>query len=49
MTQDNYFGRKVAQTGAAGVLEVFGPTPTAHPNSGGNVGDDLEAETASGL
>jgi hypothetical protein len=24
MTQDNYFGRKVAQTGAAGVLEMFG-------------------------
>jgi integrase len=24
VTQDNYFGRKVAQTGAAGVLEMFG-------------------------
>ena len=24
MTQDNYFGRKVARTGAAGLLEVFG-------------------------
>jgi hypothetical protein len=24
MTQDNYFGRKVAQTDAAQVLEIFG-------------------------
>jgi integrase len=24
MTQDHYFGRKVAKTGAAQVLEVFG-------------------------
>jgi hypothetical protein len=23
MTQDNYFGRKVARTGAAEVLEIF--------------------------
>lgn len=35
MTQDNYFGRKVAQTGAAGVLEVFS-------NPGGNPGVDLD-------
>jgi hypothetical protein len=27
MTQDNYFGRKVADTGAARVLEVFGESP----------------------
>ncbi|MEJ3652543.1 site-specific integrase [Actinomycetes bacterium KLBMP 9759] len=27
MTQDNYFGRKVAKTGAAEVLEVFGSFP----------------------
>lgn len=31
MTQDNYFGRKVARTGAADVLEVFG-------NGGGKAG-----------
>lgn len=27
MTQDNYFGRGVAQTGAADVLEMFGGLP----------------------
>lgn len=27
MTQDNYFGRKVARTGAAAVLEMFGQRP----------------------
>lgn len=36
MTQDNYFGRKVAQTGAAGVLEMFSKT-------GGLLGVDLDA------
>jgi integrase len=40
MTQDNYFGRKVAQTGAAAVLEVFG-TAAPKPISGGNPGADL--------
>jgi integrase len=39
MTQDNYFGRKVARTGAAAVLEIFGATAD-HPNSGGNLGVD---------
>lgn len=34
-TQDNYFGRKVAQTGAAGVLEMFSKT-------GGIPGVDLD-------
>ena len=36
MTQDNYFGRKVARTGAAGLLEVFG----ADGNPGGIPGAD---------
>ncbi len=37
MTQDNYFGRKVARTGAAGLLEIFGEdaSPT---NPGGKPG-----------
>lgn len=35
MTQDNYFGRKVVRTGAAGVLEMFG-------NPGGKPGVDLD-------
>ncbi|MCE0765819.1 tyrosine-type recombinase/integrase [Pseudonocardia kujensis] len=40
MTQDNYFGRKVARTGAAAVLEIFGPdtqfvrTSRSNPGSG---------------
>ncbi|MEU4375174.1 site-specific integrase [Pseudonocardia alni] len=41
MTQDNYFGRKVAQTGAAGVLELFS-------NPGGKPGVDLDEDEASG-
>ncbi|MFE7200704.1 tyrosine recombinase XerC [Pseudonocardia alni] len=41
MTQDNYFGRKVAQTGAAGVLEVFS-------NPGGNPGVDLDGSEEPG-
>jgi hypothetical protein len=28
MTQDGYFGRKIAQTGAAAVLEIFGNQAT---------------------
>ena len=41
MTQDNYFGRKVAQTGAADVLELFS-------NPGGKPGVDLDGEAGSG-
>ncbi|WP_369821671.1 hypothetical protein [Pseudonocardia sp. EC080610-09] len=41
MTQDNYFGRKVARTGAAGVLELFS-------NPGGQSGVDLDEDAASG-
>jgi hypothetical protein len=37
MTQDNCFGRKVAQTGAAGVLELFSKP-----------GVDLDEDAASG-
>ncbi len=37
MTQDNYFGRKIARTGAAGVLEVFGAEQSPG-NSGGSPG-----------
>ncbi len=39
MTQDNYFGRKVACTGAAGLLEVFGAVDS-DDNPGGNPGVD---------
>ncbi|WP_344024845.1 site-specific integrase [Pseudonocardia kongjuensis] len=41
MTQDNYFGRKIAQTGAANVLEIFS-------NPGGKPGVDLDEDAASG-
>jgi integrase len=37
MTQDNYFGRKVARTGAADVLEVFGDA-VPRRNPGGKSG-----------
>lgn len=38
MTQDRYFGRKVARTGAAALLEVFGDTTTVTPKDGGKEG-----------
>jgi len=38
MTQDNYFGRKVARTGAAKVLEVFGNGAPAPDKPGGKPG-----------
>jgi integrase len=44
MTQDNYFGRKVARTGAAAVLEVFGEAEAVGPNSRGEQGVDLEGD-----
>jgi hypothetical protein len=47
MTQDNYFGRKVAQTGAAGILEIFGGDEV-DPNPGGKLGLDHDPEGASG-
>jgi len=34
MMQDNYFGREVARTGPAGVLEVSGRVPVADPDVG---------------
>ncbi|MEK6438930.1 hypothetical protein [Pseudonocardia sp. T1-2H] len=46
MTQDNYLGRKVARTGAAVVLEVFG-TATLKPISGGTPGADHGPESES--
>ena len=49
MTQDNYFGRKVARTGAAAVLEVFGHAKAVDPNGGGKGGVDLEGDARSGL
>jgi integrase len=49
MTQDNYFGRKVAETGAAGVLNVFGDSPSrSGGNSGGSPGPDLDGDPESG-
>lgn len=40
MTQDFYFGRKVASTGARDVLEVFGNGPSPESISGGFLGAD---------
>ena len=45
MTQDRYFGRKVVRTGAAAVLEIFGPA--ADPNYGGKLGFDHESRSDS--
>jgi len=47
MTQDNYFGRKMARTGAAGVLNVLGDDPAVVGNSGGSPGSDLEEDRRS--
>ncbi|MDN5857556.1 MAG: site-specific integrase [Pseudonocardia sp.] len=47
MTQDHYFGRKVARTGAAGLLEVFGESTPGEPNCGGIAGVDLEGGSRS--
>ena len=44
MTQDNYFGRKAARTGAAGLLEIFGEGPSQTNPGGipGPAGDEIE-------
>jgi integrase len=47
MTQDNYFGRKVARTGAAEVLAIFDRNPVA-PKSGGKAGADLGPQSRPG-
>ena len=47
MTQDNYFGRKTAKTGAAALLEVFGETAAVEPNPRGKAGVDLGKEPRS--
>jgi integrase len=47
MTQDNYFGRKVAQAGAAQVLSIFDRNSVV-PKSGDKPGTDLDAESRSG-
>ena len=47
MTQDNYFGRKVARTGAAGVLEVFGDA-VPRRNPGGKSGATGDAGRSPG-
>jgi integrase len=44
MTQDNYFGRKVVQTGAAQVLAIFDRNSVG-PKSGGKAGADLGSES----
>jgi len=41
MTQDNYFGRKIAKTGAAQVLEVFGGENKSSAKPGVRQGRDL--------
>ncbi|NMH80074.1 hypothetical protein [Pseudonocardia xinjiangensis] len=38
MTQDSYFGRKVARTGAAAVLEEIATTPKKSRKDGGKRG-----------
>ena len=47
MTQDNYFGRKVARTGAAEVLAIFDNNSVA-PKSGGKAGADLDSQPQPG-
>ncbi len=47
MTQDNYFGRKVARTGAASLLEVFGGAQSPS-NSGGIPGASATETELSG-
>jgi hypothetical protein len=44
MAPDNYFGRKVARTGAAQVLEQFADTPKSSGNSGGRPGAPTRRE-----
>jgi hypothetical protein len=48
MTQDNYFGRKIARTGAAALLEVFGEGTTVDRNCGGKAGVDHVPRPESG-
>lgn len=48
MTQDFYFGRKVAATGARDVLEVFGESPVPESISGGFLGADLGRDPRDG-
>ena len=35
MTQDNYFGRKIGNTGAAAVLEAFGESKNSRDQNQG--------------
>jgi hypothetical protein len=48
MTQDNYFGRKTARTGAAALLEVFGEDTSVDRNCGGKAGVDHVPRPESG-
>lgn len=48
MTQDFYFGRKVASTGALDVLEVSGNGPSPESTSGGFLGVDLGRDPEDG-
>jgi hypothetical protein len=44
MTQDNYFGRKAARTGAAQVLEQFADKAKSSENPGGKPGASTRRE-----
>jgi integrase len=46
MTQDNYFGRKVARTGATEVLAIF-DSQLSRPKSGGKARADLDSDSRS--
>ena len=48
MTQDNYFGRKLARTGAAALLEIFGEDTSVDRNCGGKEGVDHVQRPESG-
>jgi integrase len=48
MTQDNYFGRKVARTGAARVSEMFGAATEHESNPGGKLGVDHDGTVPPG-
>ena len=49
MTQDNYFGRKVAPTGAAALLEIFGVRTNLTPTPGVNRGWIMTATASQAL
>ena len=48
MTQNNYFGRRIAKSGAAEVLEVFGDAATVETKPGGTPGAERRSGAGPG-